>query len=155
MENKNIKRIASHTVAIVIGLMFASCVMSPRVSIVEKPVEVIKEVRVEVPVEIIKEVVKTVTKIKNVVEYRYLLVYEPSGPFIRVDNTPAAKNRLYLAAGAGYSRLSTSFRGSSVEVKRVNDLVMGLGYQRKFNNFVLGGLILTNGTVLGTIGEDF
>lgn len=158
MENKTLKRIASHTVAVVLGLLFASCIRNTSPSIVTK--EVIKEVRVEVPVQVIKEVVTTVEieKIKYRYRNRYIRVMPDRNYTVYNNFTNVLKyrHRVYGLLGAGPRDLKTTKVKYGYEVDIKNKVVVGFGYQYSFyKNYNIGLEFLSNNTHLISYGYSF
>jgi hypothetical protein len=149
----NMKKFASHTIAVVVGLILATCTRSPRVEIVEK--EVLKEV----PVEVVKEVVveRVVTKTKTEVVYRYAPPY-----IVELHKTLFSTYKIYhehrfsIFGGVGPVGLKISPVLGGYKVKTKRDLVIGAGYSYNLDSrFSVGLLGLSNATFLGSIGYSF
>lgn len=156
-ENNKFKRVASHTVAVVIGLILASCVRSPRVEVVDR--EVIKEVKVEVPVEVIKEKVVE----KEVVKYKYkwrTKVVKTDCPPQHVENYSVSvtrySNRLSLLAGVGPKGLKVTTIPGGYQVEAGQGFVWGAGYAlRLVGPHNVGLQFLNNGTSSLVYGYDW
>ena len=149
MENSKLKKVASHTVAVVVGLMLATCSRNPKTQVVTR--EVVKEIKVEVPIQVIKEVVVT-----QVIREPYeVIVDEPCREVEVIHRTVAAKNRLMGMVGRGPDDLNASYNGS-YHFSVGYGIIAGMGYSRLIDESMSLGVIgLSNGTFLGTMGVDF
>jgi hypothetical protein len=149
----NIQKIASHTVAVVIGLVIASCTRSPRVEIVEKVVHHHTEVPVEKIVEKVVEKIVVKTKTEVVVKEMCPLIIEQ---IFRDISPKAKKHRISAMFGVGPRGLRVKSLANGSEVSTDYDLVGGLGYSYKTDRkFSVGVQALTNYTFLGTLGLDY
>jgi hypothetical protein len=150
----NTKKIASHIVAVVVGLMLATCTRSPRVE--TQVVEVIKEVPVEVIKEVLVEkvVVKTVTEI----EYRYVdptFLIEIHDTLYRTYHIHN-EHKLSIFAGIGPVGLRITPVSNGYRVKTKKDLVIGAGYSYNLDSkYSVGFVGLSNNTYLASLGVGF
>jgi len=136
MENSKLKTIASHTVAIVIGIMFAVSLKSPRVEIIDAGVHEIHEV----PVEVIKEVVKWKTKVIR--ESYEVIVDEPCTEINYIHNHVMVdrEHRVSFLSGLGPKK----------------EFVFGAGYALNITNaYSVGFSTLSNKSYLFSVGMDF
>jgi hypothetical protein len=152
--NSTFKRIASHVVAVVAGLLLATQCRSPRVEFVEK--EVVKEVKVEVVKEV--EVEKIIEKIVKVPRKcpKPLHTKEEVTQLIEYHVSIQHPNRLSLLAGSGKRGLNTKKIPGGYEVSQDVGLVGGVGYSvRLYKQYNLGVQVFTNSSVMGEFGIDF
>lgn len=154
MENKT-KKLASHTVALVLGLMFASCVRSPRTEIVTVEKEVIKEVPVDRVIE--KEIIKYITKIKKVfVHVVHVENLEPQYVEQYSVSVVRYSQRLSLLGGVGPKSLLVTPLSNGYLAEISNGFVWGVGYQlRVYKRHNVGLQFLSNKTSMLSYGFDF
>jgi hypothetical protein len=155
--NSKFKKFASHTVAVIIGLIIASCARSPRVEIVEVPKEVIKHVPVEHHHVVTKEVVKWKTKIKKVYVYNdYDGLHDAILYYVRHHVKVDREHRLSLYGGVGPKRLYTSKVTGGYKVELEKDIVLGVGYAYNLDSkYSIGFNVFSNETFLAALGIDF
>jgi hypothetical protein len=157
MDNSKLKKIASHTVAIVVGLLLATQCQGPKTQIVTK--EVIKEVKVEVPVEVIKEVVKYKRKTKIVHHYAPPIIVEKNVceySYYYDLGVLAARHRVSLKAGRGPKSLKTTAITNGYQVELDRGFIFGASYDYRFSGpFSVGVEALSNQSYLGSLGVEF
>lgn len=155
MDNSKLKRFASHTVAVVVGLVIASQCQGPnKVSVVEK--EVIKEVKVEVPVEKIVEKEVVVYKYKTKIEKVYVSGDTHVVKVIKHYSVVDKKHRISLYGGSAPSGnlAVTPFTGGYL-VSTPRTAVFGVGYAYNLDSkYSVGFNAFSNQSYLVSIGRD-
>jgi hypothetical protein len=155
MDNSKLKKFASHTVAVVVGLFLATQCQGPKTSIVEK--EVIKEVKVEVPVEkIVEKVVEKIKYVKVPRKCPKAINQDEVTELIEYHVSIQHENRLSLLGGVGPNGLNKKTTSTGYMVEANTGPLFGLGLSHRVHKqYSIGVQVLNNASVLGELGVDF